>query len=66
MLPCGATRAAECRLAVAWGRRKSGAPTEAADRNHLPLDALAQVLQQMEAVGDPSGLWRALPDMPWA
>ena len=60
-LPCVATRGAECRLAIAWGRRKSGTAGEAADRGHLPLDAVAQVLQ-MKVVSDLSGLWRTLPD----
>ena len=44
------TPAAQHRLAVTppRGRRKSGAIAEATDRCHLPLDALAQILQQMK------------------
>ncbi len=54
--------AAQHQLAVARGRRKSGTTTEATDRRHLPLDGLAQVLQQMKAVCDLAGLRSALPD----
>jgi hypothetical protein len=49
-------------LAIALGRWKLGAAGEAADLCHLPLDAFAEILQQMEAICDLPGLKRPLPD----
>ena len=49
-------------MAIARDSRKpwsAGAPT---DGCYLPLDVLAQILHQMEAIGDLPGWGRAFPD----
>lgn len=50
------------RIAISGDRRELGPPGKAADAGHVSLDAFAQVLQQMKAISDLSGLRRSLPN----
>jgi hypothetical protein len=45
---------------IARGGRQQGATGAMADGGHLPLNAIAQILQQMKAVGDLPRSRRAL------
>ena len=50
------------RVTISGDRRELGTPGKAADAGQVSLDAFAQVLQQMKAIGDLSGLRRSLPN----
>jgi hypothetical protein len=49
-------------VAIARDSRKPRSAGASTDGCHLPLDVLAQILYQMEAIGDLPGCGRALPD----
>jgi len=49
-------------MTISGGRRELGTPGEAADASHVSLDTFAQILQQMKAISDLSGLRRSLPN----